>query len=199
MSAFRKLTVYDTPALIRHWCSLDASERNDRFHGTVSDDVITALAEKIDWTRTTLIGFFDAGVLRGVAMVAFDATKSPFTPPTCGELALDIQSGWQGRGVGTRLADRALNVAQNKGCRKLLILTTPQNRRMRQIGARMGGSAALEDGLVVITLDLTAATPFSHWLEAAQQTSGAIFDLSDRITGRLWSENTRSAGGWRAA
>lgn len=196
MSAFRKLNSFDTPALIRHWCALDANERMDRFHGTMSDAAIIRLAESLDWSHMTLVGYFDHGELRGVAMVAFDKPKDPGAAPDCAELALDVQGAWQGKGLGSQLGDRAVTVAQNRGCAKLLILTTPQNRRMRQIGARMGGTAKLEDGLVVVTLDLAGATPFSHWLEAAQQATGTIIDLSERLSPPMWPDMHWSDVNW---
>ena len=35
--------------------------------GALSDEAVREHCERIDWFRTAVIGFFDAGVLRGAA------------------------------------------------------------------------------------------------------------------------------------
>ena len=131
-----------------------------RFHGSVSDLAIERYCRHIDWFSTVALGYFVDGRLRGVAQLSLERPLYP----RGGELAVTVETSWQGRGVGTELARRAVTVARNRGLRRLAMLCLVENRPMRRIAAKLEGALHIDGGTVEADLGLTGATPWT-WLE----------------------------------
>jgi acetyltransferase len=54
------------------------------------------------------------------------------------EFALLVEDAWQGRGLGTRIADHCVEIAKPWGVETLVAETTADERRMASILRRMG-------------------------------------------------------------
>ncbi len=63
----RRLLPGEAGKLTDHLGRLTREERSLRFMGTLHDDAMAEHCERLNWFRTVVIGFFDAGVLRGAA------------------------------------------------------------------------------------------------------------------------------------
>ncbi|MDI2128810.1 GNAT family N-acetyltransferase [Yinghuangia seranimata] len=74
--------------------------------------------------------------------------------PGCGELALLVEDGWQGRGLGTALLRRLGTIAQARGMAELRAHVLPGNRRMLGLFDRAGlsGQRMFEDGVVLVSV-----------------------------------------------
>jgi len=160
MPCYRKLLPADLFQLTRHLLALVSDERRMRFHGSVGDLAIERYCRRIDWFRSVAVGYFVDGRLRGVAQLSFERALYPRD----GELAVTVETPWQGRGVGSQLVRRAVTVARNRGVRHLSMLCLVENRRMRRIAATLEGALQFDGTTVEADLGLARATPWT-WLE----------------------------------
>src|SRR3954465_15816574 len=104
MACIRKLLPAEAAQLVRHLLALTPPERRMRFQGAVSDYAIERRVRRLDWFRTVVVGYVVAGRLRGVAEVCFERSLWPREA----EIAVTVETPWQGRGVGTALTRRAV-------------------------------------------------------------------------------------------
>ena len=113
-SVLRLLDETDRAAFLAHLLRLGPKGRYNRFSASVSDDTISAYALRPFKAENFIFGFFDQGVLRGVAEAhGMDELC------TAVELAFSIELGWRGQGLGKVLFDRALAEARKRGVREL--------------------------------------------------------------------------------
>jgi GNAT superfamily N-acetyltransferase len=141
----RKLLPSEAAKLGAHLCRLTREQRTLRFMGALDDVAVEAHCDKLDWLRTVVIGFFDAGVLRGAAEL--QATDEHF-PILC-EVAISVEAAWQDRGVATELLRRALVVARNRAARGVELNCAGNNHRIQHVAQKFGarfhcGSGACE-------------------------------------------------------
>ncbi|MGO9932195.1 MAG: GNAT family N-acetyltransferase [Steroidobacteraceae bacterium] len=90
--------------------------------------------ERLNWFRIVVIGFFDAGVLRGAAELQVVDRNYPIL---C-EVAITVETAWQDRGVATELLRRALLIARNRSARAVLINTLGDNYRVQHVARKFG-------------------------------------------------------------
>ncbi|MEQ8230439.1 MAG: GNAT family N-acetyltransferase [Gammaproteobacteria bacterium] len=145
----RKLGADEHGLHAAHLRRLSEHDRAMRFMGCVPDAHIDDYCQPREAGRRVVLGHFEAGVLRGVAEVVFDAW-----PPWNGgcELAFSVESQWQGRGIGTALMRRAVALARNRGAAPVRVLFLRENRRMRALALRLGMQLTIRDGEVEATL-----------------------------------------------
>lgn len=173
MPVIRKIMPTELPLYRAHLLRLDPADRYARFAGTVSDEVIERHCAGIDWTRTTLIGAFLNGEIRGAVELCGDRTLWPDEA----EFGVSVEKEIQGRGVGSTLVRRALTVARNRSIAKVHMLCLAENVRMRALARRFGGSMEMEYGEITARFDLPAPNQFSFALEALEDGSGAFNSL----------------------
>lgn len=177
MASYRKLLPADLGSLQRHLLALRPDERRMRFHGAVSDAAIERYCRRTDWFRTVAIGYFVDARLRGVAQLIVDRTLWPRT----GELAVTVETPWQGRGVGTELVRRAVTVARNRGLARLVMTCLVENQPMRRIARKLDSALRFDGGAVAADLGLRRATPFSLFEELLQDGAGGFAAAADRL------------------
>ncbi len=142
MRVFRKLLPFEWPHLRDHLLRLSREDRMSRFTGYVADEVVAAHCARLDWRRTAVIGFFEAGVLRGAAELAWDDPRLGWRA----ELAVTVERPWQDQGTGTELARRAIVICRNRALRSIYMICLLDNRRMQHIARKFEGSLAFIDG-----------------------------------------------------
>ena len=174
---FRKLLPTDADQLRRHLLALTPTERRMRFHGMVADSVIERRCRRIDWFRTVAVGYVVAGRLRGVAELYFDRSLMPHEV----ELAVTVQTPWQGRGVGTELTRRAVMMARNRGAQRVIMLCLVENAPMRRIARKLTDAQDFDGVAVAAALGLRRATPLSLLEELVQDGTGGWSAVTDRI------------------
>jgi RimJ/RimL family protein N-acetyltransferase len=174
---FRKLLPTDADQLRRHLLALSPGERRLRFHGVVADAVIERRCRRIDWFRTVAIGWWSAGRLRGAAELYFDRSLWPHEA----ELAVTVETPWQGRGVGTELTRRAVMAARNRGAARVIMLCLVENAPMRRIARKLTGALRYDGAAVAADVGLGRATPLSLLEELLQDGTGGWSAVADRL------------------
>lgn len=173
----QKLRPVDLNRVREHLLRLDAADRRMRFGGTVSDRSIGVYCERIDWSRTTLLGAHVNGMLRGVAELQF---TEGVHPPTA-ELAFSVERPFQDQGFGTALLRKALTVARNRAIREVYMTCLLENRKMQQVARKLEASLVVHVGEVEGCIQPTSATLLSLAEEAAMDGQAlwrAVFEIS---------------------
>jgi RimJ/RimL family protein N-acetyltransferase len=149
----RPISPDDREAFSTWFGRLSPESRRRRFHGPkprLSGRELTYLTEVDHSSHTALLAVDGAGELVGEARYA--ATEPGGRNA---DLAITVADGWQGRGLGSRLAARLVRVARANGIARLTALTLADNvaaqRLLRRLGFRLAGSdgGALEYELVL--------------------------------------------------
>jgi RimJ/RimL family protein N-acetyltransferase len=177
MAIYRKLLPTEAAPLRRHLLRLTADERRMRFQGGVADLSIERLCAQLDWFRTVVVGYVVDGRLRGAAQLGFDRFLCPHTV----EVAVTVETSWQGSGVGTELIRRAVTIARNRGTQRLVMLCLVENRRMREIARKLQSALHFEGGTIEADLGLRQATPWTLLEELVQDGAGGWSAAADRL------------------
>jgi RimJ/RimL family protein N-acetyltransferase len=180
MSIIRRLLPLERGTLGQHLLALGPSDRQRRFQTAMSDMALLAHVERIDFVQTHVIGWFEDGMLRGAAEVAFDRLLLP----RVAEIGLTVQAAQQKQGVGTELARRGVILARNRGARRLILLCLRENLGMQRIARRLSGLLSYEQGAVEAHIRLERATPWSLWLEAFDEMGAAMVSASGMAVAR---------------
>ncbi len=177
MSVFRRLLNTERDRYQEHLLRLDAEDRHARFAGTVSDDGIIHHCQRLDWRYAIVIGFFDLGELKG----ACEINAAPAGWPERAEAAFSVEKPWQNRGVGSDLIRRGIAIARAKGVHILDVVCLMENRRMQALARKHNGKMEIEQGEVMITIDLTRPTQVDQFLEVVDDGDGALPSLLDQL------------------
>ncbi|MEO8319934.1 MAG: GNAT family N-acetyltransferase, partial [Bradyrhizobium sp.] len=130
---------------------LDRTSRHDRFHGFMDDSFIERYAEKCADDGTTIIAFFEDGVVRGAAEL-HPPDQSPDSLP---EIAFSVEASVRRRGVGSILFRKLITEARAKGYQNLRITTGAQNNAMRALANKFGAHLTFRYGESTGSIDLT--------------------------------------------
>jgi GNAT superfamily N-acetyltransferase len=163
MIIIRKLLAHELAALTDHLLRMDADDRRLRFGHVVAPARVRAYVAAIRWPRTWVVGAFEDGVLRGVA----ELRAGGATGTRSAELSVTVERAWQNQGLGTRLLEKALLVARNRGFRSLFLLCLPENRKMQHIARKFGDRVTFEDGDVEVRIANPEPDAFSWFAETA--------------------------------
>ncbi|AWU94144.1 GNAT family N-acetyltransferase [Azospirillum ramasamyi] len=170
MPVIRKIIPTELSQYRAHLLRLDKADRYARFAGALSDEAVERHCAAIDWGRTVLLGAFEDGVLRG----AVELCGERMLWPDQAEFGISVESGLQGKGVGSTLVRRILTVARNRGIRHVHMMCLSGNVRMRALARRFGGRLALDGGEAAVLFELPPPNQFSLALEALEDGSGAF-------------------------
>lgn len=173
MSTIRTLSPVELPRYRRHLLRLDDQDRRLRFGRPLDDDAIGDFVGGIDTSRTRILARSD----RSLEVVA--AVEVCLLPPDVAEFAFSVERPLQGHGLGTRLFERALLAAQNRGIRRAVIFCRADNMAMRRLARRLGMTLAVDGGECEGHLDLEARTPMTLLRELVLE-NRALCDFSLR-------------------
>jgi RimJ/RimL family protein N-acetyltransferase len=138
----RKLLPSEAAKLRDHLARLTREERSLRFMGAQNDAAVAEHCERLNWFRTVVVGFFDAGVLRGVAELQIANNHLPIL---C-EVAISVETAWQDQGVATELVRRVLVIARNRSARGVQINCFGDNYRIQHIAQQFGARFRCQAG-----------------------------------------------------
>src|SRR5256885_13454896 len=150
-SSVRTLSQQEELLLLRDpLLRLDRNSRRDRFHGFMDDSLIERYAEKCANDGTTIIAFFENGVVRGAAEL-HPPDQSPDSLP---EIAFSVEASVRRQGVGSILFRKLIAEARSKGYHSLRITTGAQNQAMRALANKFGAHLTFRYGESTGSIDL---------------------------------------------
>jgi GNAT superfamily N-acetyltransferase len=179
----RKLWAWEREQLRAHLLRLGPEDRAWRFCHPVSNDGVHRYCDAIDWPRTTVVGCFADGALRGVA----ELVRLPNDSPVGAEVALSVEVAYQRRGIGARLLQKALLLARNRFIDTVHMLSLRENVRIQGLVRRFGASVISYASVAEGSIHLPWPSHVSLLEEFAgdgQALIGAVFELPvDELAG----------------
>jgi len=169
MRVFRKLMPYEIWRLREHLLRLTPADRRLRFFAGVNDDFIHDHCRRLDALRAIVIGFFEDGVLRGAAELHLAGDLAGRA-----ELAITVESGWQGHHIGTELLGHAITIAENRGMRSIEMVCLIDNRRMQHVARKFTDRLDVVEDQAEAHLKVPYPTQLSLWQEAAMDGIGLV-------------------------
>jgi RimJ/RimL family protein N-acetyltransferase len=155
--SIRKLFPSEASKLSDHLVRLTPEARSLRFMGGMHDVAVREHCERLNWLRTVVIGYLDAGVLRAAAELH---VASNHVPVLC-EVAVTVETAWQGQGVATELVRRALGIARNRSARRAQISCFGDNYGIQRIARKFGAQFRFRTGEAEAELPIPGPTYMS--------------------------------------
>lgn len=131
----RRLRSDDRQRMTGHLLALSPEDRRMRFCGAIKDERIARYVQGLDFARAVIIGAFADSQLCGIA----ELIPVPGEPGRA-ELGVSVHPPWRNAGVGTRLLQRALNLARNRFIAEVHLIFLPDNHSMRRLAQKFGAS-----------------------------------------------------------
>lgn len=171
----RILTSADRGRLLTHFLSLGDDDRLLRFGQAAPDHVIESYVRGIDFVKDTVFGVFDSQLqLVGVGHLAYlPADKKGRTA----EFGVSVLESARGRGVGTKLFERAAIRSRNTHVTTLYIHCLSRNATMMHIARKSGMKIERAYGEADAWLSLEPADHHSIVSEMLQE-QAAVFDYA---------------------
>ena len=172
----KELSERDRRRLLMHFLALDDSDRLLRFGMVLPDDLITRYVQSIDFARDTVFGVYDDNLaLLGVGHLAFAPreTNPVLSDATLkaqiAEFGVSVSSSARGKGVGSKLFERAAIHCRNEDVDTLYMHCLSSNQTMIHIAKKAGMEIQREYGEADAYLKLTPANPGSMLAEAVEE------------------------------
>ena len=132
----RPLGASELEDYLDHMMRLDGVARAQRFAAGVDDHFVLSHCLHMVVSRTSLIGLFVEGALRGAAELEIDDDGA------AGELVMAIEKPWRGQGHGRRLAEAAVAEARRRRVGLVRIDVEATDEAMRAIALKSGFRSA---------------------------------------------------------
>jgi RimJ/RimL family protein N-acetyltransferase len=169
----RELSSGDRERLLKHFIALDEDDRLLRFGQIVPDHVIENYVANIDFSRDTVFGVFDDQLfLVGVGHLAY---LPPEGDKRTAEFGVSVTESARGRGVGSRLFERAAIRSRNTRVSMLYMHCLSRNATMMHIAKKSGMKIEYAYGEADAYLSLPPADQGSIITEMLQE-QAAVFD-----------------------
>ena len=144
MVPIRALSERHRPRILAHLLSLDEPDRYLRFGSQASDAQVKRYVDNLNFERDEIFGIYNRGLtLLAMAHVAYAPDASPME--SCAEFGVSVLKKGRGKGLGSRLFERAAMDARTKGVHMLFIHALSENTAMLKI-ARKSGATVERDG-----------------------------------------------------
>jgi RimJ/RimL family protein N-acetyltransferase len=171
----RELSSGDRERLLKHFLALDEDDRLLRFGQIVPDRVIENYVANIDFSRDTVFGVFDDQlILVGVGHLAYLPEEGN---KRTAEFGVSVTESARGRGVGSRLFERAAIRSRNTHVSTLYMHCLSRNSTMMHIAKKSGMKIEYAYGEADAYLSLTPADQGSILTEMLQE-QAAVFDYA---------------------
>ncbi len=176
--------------LRKHFLALDEHDRLLRFGSVLPDELIVKYVEGIDFERDTVFGVYDGRLrLVGVGHLAFaprDALpvlSSATTKERVAEFGVSVSASARGKGVGSKLFERAAIRCRNADIDTLYMHCLSSNKVMMHIAKKAGMEIHRDYGEADAYLQLPPANPASMLQEAVEE-QVATFDYTLKANAR---------------
>jgi RimJ/RimL family protein N-acetyltransferase len=185
----KELGERDRKRVLRHFLALDAGDRLLRFGSVLKDEQVKAYVDKIDFSRDIVFGVVNRRFqLAGVGHLAFlhkegDRARAT-TKERVAEFGVSVSQSARGKGVGSKLFERAAIHCCNSDIDTLYMQCLSSNKTMMHIAKKAGMQIKREYGEADAYLHLPPPSPKSVLQEAFQE-QFALFDYAvKRMRGR---------------
>jgi ribosomal protein S18 acetylase RimI-like enzyme len=168
----RRLWPIERDRVTRHLLRLDPDSRRLRFGGLVGPGQIEAHGAGLDWQRAVIVGYLEAGELRGLGEllpIGGDGGRAA-------ELAVSVEPAWQNRGIGTELLRRLIVAARNRLVGRLYMVCLMDNRRVLRMARRFEGRLKFDRGEALARIE----PPWPTWWTLLEETLDAAPAMSRR-------------------
>ena len=181
----RELSSGDRERLLKHCLALNENDRLLRFGQIVPDRVIENYVANIDFSRDTVFGVFDDQlILVGVGHLAYLPEEGN---KRTAEFGVSVTESAGGRGVGSRLFERAAIRSRNTHVSTLYMHCLSRNSTMMHIAKKSGMKIEYAYGEADAYLSLTPADQGSILTEMFQE-QAAVFDYAIKRQARRASQ-----------
>lgn len=171
----RELAANDRDALLAHFLALDDEDRLLRFGQIVPNHVIENYVRTMDFTRDTVFGVFDHQLeLIGVGHLAYLPSQND---KRTAEFGVSVLERARGKGVGTKLFERAAIRSRNTQVTTLYMHCLSRNATMMHIARKSGMRIEYDHGEADAYLSLDPAN-HSTILAEMMQEQAAAFDYA---------------------
>lgn len=171
----RELTASDRDRLLAHFRSLDAEDRLLRFGQAAPDQVIENYVRAIDFERDTVFGVFDSALeVTGVGHLAHLPAEGD---KRTAEFGVSVLERSRGKGIGTRLFERATMRCRNTHVTTLYMYCLSRNTTMTHIAKKAGMRIEYAYGSADAYLTLPPADQTSILAEMLHE-QAAAFDYA---------------------
>lgn len=190
----KELAERDRRRVLRHFLALDKDDRLLRFGSIIPDEQIVAYVDSIDFSRDIVLGVYNRLFkVVGVGHLAFSSAKTDArgkatTKESVAEFGVSVSASARGKGVGTRLFQRAAIHCRNRDIDTLYMQCLSSNQTMMHIAKKAGMTIKREYGEADAYLQLPPPSPGSVMAEALEE-QFAVIDYTVKA-------NARAAAKW---
>jgi GNAT superfamily N-acetyltransferase len=177
----KQLEERDRRRMLKHFLALDDSDRLLRFGTVLPDEQIAAYVARIDFSRDTVYGVYNRMFkLVAVAHLAFapkeaiPAGATVTTKDRIAEFGVSVSASARGRGIGSRLFERAAIHCRNSDVDTLYMHYLSSNQTMMHIAKKAGMEIVRDRGEADAYLRLLPANPASMLQEAIEEQVATI-------------------------
>ncbi|GLU34135.1 GNAT family protein [Trinickia caryophylli] len=171
----RELTARDRCKLLDHFLALGEDDRFLRFGQAVPDHVIENYVRTIDFDRDTVFGVFDEALeLVGVGHLAYLPDNGG---KRTAEFGVSVLERSRGKGIGTKLFERASMHSRNTHVTQLYMYCLSRNTTMMHIAKKAGMRIEYAYGSADAYLSLPPADQASILTEMLLE-QAAVFDYA---------------------
>ncbi len=191
----KQLEERDRRRMLKHFLGLDDSDRLLRFGTTLPDEQIFAYVARIDFGRDTVYGVYNR-LFRLVAVGHLAFSPKEKLPPgkvstikdTVAEFGVSVSRSARGKGMGSKLFERAAIRCRNSDVDTLYMHCLSSNATMMHIAKKAGMEILRDHGEADAYLKLPPPNPGTVLQEAVEE-QYATLDYTLKA-------NTRAAAKW---
>lgn len=175
----KALSERDRRRMLRHFLSLERSDRILRFGSYMGDEQVTRYVEGIDFQRDMVFGVYNRVFrLAAVGHLAFAPRQAGSEGKTekdrVAEFGVSVLKSARGLGIGSKLFERAAIVCRNHDVDTLYMHCLSSNQTMMHIAKKAGMEIHRDYGEADAYLKLGPADPASVLQEAMQEQLATI-------------------------
>ncbi len=175
----RSLSARHRPRILKHLLELNEADRYLRFGSVATDAQIAHYVDLIDFDSDEVFGIFNRHLaLLAMAHLAHDRSpagaKVTVGSIQSAEFGVSVVGRARGRGYGSRLFDRSVLHARNRGVKRLIIHALTENKAMLGIARRAGAKVVRDGSESQAELELPPQDMGTHVEQFVEQAVGEI-------------------------
>jgi len=150
-----RLELADLGRIRGHYLRLNAADRLNRFRGFIGDEALDAYVKALDFDRKIFFGLSPANTGQLVALV--ELWLDDLGSPDVAEIAVSVDGGWRGNGLGLQLVAHAADMAFDRGASRVELHFEPDNHAIKRLVRKLGGRLDAFEGKAAIAAPMPIA------------------------------------------